>query len=440
MAEEQEKYAGIKRIANDKGSRKLLLMAGGVIIVSCVWAFWPSHKATVAGYQDNLHSAPHISGPDSGGVVVNSAYEKALRQSDENRLNQAKSKGGDAFPTLRLNPQNSKLPVVLGDTNQHGSDDLNDNKKKNTSFDNQDNALPVAPKIFPTKVEKPAEVQQMNMADIQRMSQYLRGIKMAVKPASVVYVYAPKDAKNTTTVADNRKNGFMGSGSDSSDSLASISGNGKNTQVADNSVKKDARLVGGIDGGPEFKLPAAGTVLYAKLVGRVNSDSNGPVIGEVEQGAFSGSRIIGSFSFGEKGVMITFNTMTVPYKNDDGEDETETVGINAVAVDSKHLGTAMATSIDNHMLARVGAQFGSAFLQGLGQAVAQSGSSAYMSPYGGTTVTNPTMNLSQEMAMAVGQGASQAGSIFQSIYGSQKTTIIVEQGTPFGLLFLDKQS
>lgn len=439
MSEDKEKYAGIKRIANDKGSRKLLLMAGVVIVGSCVWAFWPSHKAPVSPYHDNIHSAPHIGGPDSGGVVVSPSYEKALEKSDENRLNQAKNKGGDAFPTLRLKPQNSQLPVVLGDTNQHGSDDVDINKKKNNSFDGQDNALPVAPKIFPTKVEKPAEVQQMNMADIQRMSQYLRGIKTSIKPASVVYVYAPKDVKNTTNIADNRKSGFMGSGVDNPDSLATVNG-GKNTQLAENNVQKDPRTVGGIDGGPEFKLPAPGTVIYAKLVGRVNSDSNGPVIGEVEQGAFAGSRIIGSFSFGEKGVMITFNTMTVPYKNDDGEDETETVAINAVAVDSKHLGTAMATSIDNHMLARVGAQFGSAFLQGLGQAVAQSGSSAYMSPYGGTTVTNPTMNLSQEMAMAVGQGASQAGSIFQSIYGSQKTTIIVEQGTPFGLLFLDKQS
>jgi intracellular multiplication protein IcmE len=189
-----------------------------------------------------------------------------------------------------------------------------------------------------------------------------------------------------------------------------------------------------------FSPPAAGTILYGQLVGRVNSDVPGPVIGEILQGPLAGARLLGSFQFSEQGVIIQFTSMTVPFRDADGLERTEVVPIRAFAVDAANLSTAMATSIDRRVFERVAFGFATAFLQGLGQAIASSGATTNVLPGGGVSVTTPQLNTTQQLTIAGGAAMANTARILDQTYGRRRTTIIVEAGTPFGVLFMDSQS
>ncbi len=111
-----------------------------------------------------------------------------------------------------------------------------------------------------------------------------------------------------------------------------------------------------------------------------------------------------------------------------------------MAVDSANLGAAMATSIDRRILERVALGFATAFMQGLGTAIAASGASTTVLPGGSVSVTTPTLNTTQQLLIAGGGAAGNTARIIEQTYGRRRTTIVVEADTPFGLLFLDQQS
>jgi len=193
----------------------------------------------------------------------------------------------------------------------------------------------------------------------------------------------------------------------------------------------------GGDNASRFTPPNPGTILYARLVGRVNSDVPGPVIGEILQGPFTGARLLGNFRFTERGVILQFSSMAVPYR-EEGEDKSETVPIGAVAVDTQHLGTAMATDIDRHIVERVALAFGTAFISGVGRAIGQGGATVTQG-FGVRETTYPQLDATQQLWVGAGEAANAVGRVAESIWGNRRTTITVDAGTPFGLLFLGPQ-
>ena len=181
-----------------------------------------------------------------------------------------------------------------------------------------------------------------------------------------------------------------------------------------------------------IQVPPPGTILYARLIGRANSDNPGPIVGEILQGDFLGARIVGQFQTGRDGLIMQFRTMTIPAKN--GQPP-RVLQIEAVAVDTDTLSSSLATSVNRRELERIALAFGTAFLRGLGQAIAQSGTIVSQG-LTGVVVQNPTLNTRQQLLVGAGAAAGAVGEIGQEIYGNRPPTIIVEAGTPFGLLFL----
>lgn len=189
---------------------------------------------------------------------------------------------------------------------------------------------------------------------------------------------------------------------------------------------------GGDSSGEPGLVPPPGTILYARMLGRANSDVPGPVVAEVLQGELLGARLVGQFQAGRDGLLIQFRTMTIPARN--GRPPS-VVQIEAVAVDTDNLGASLATSVNRRELERIALAFGTAFMRGLGQAVAQSGAIVSQG-LTGTIVQNRTLNTRQQLVVGAGAAAGAAGDVIQDIYGNRPPTIIVEAGTPFGLLFL----
>jgi intracellular multiplication protein IcmE len=421
MSDEIDKK-GVSRIMADRSSRKLLLFAGGAVLIAVGYAvFAGSGKSAVDS--STVHVAPGLPGVQ-GKVPVPNAYANDIHQADNQKAAEAQhNMSKSATPTLVIPQAGGKLPGRLPGDDQEG---------------------PAIPAQAPaTQVRPPVPVQAMvPMAPPPPRVAYDPGLTTNMVGALKKFAPTNPVAAQTIYFQDEKQGGkgIAGTAQSFASGMAGGGANGSNGPAAGQGAQTLQQAAAAQQGADSrFQAPAAGTILYSRLVGRVNSDTPGPVVAELEQGPFSGARLLGSFQFTEQGVIISFTTMTVPYTGDDGSAKSEVVPIHAVAVDTAHLGTAMATDIDRHILEKVGVAFGAAFLSGMGQAVSQSGSSAVVSPYG-TTVTNPTLSTNQELLIAGGSAAGAAGQVFQQIYGNRRTTITVEADTPFGLLFLGNNS
>jgi intracellular multiplication protein IcmE len=417
MSDEIEKR-GVSRIMADGGSRKILLFAGAAVVAAVGYAVFAGHGKSAAE-TSAVHVAPGLPGAQ-GKVPVPPTYAKDIHQDDNQRADEAQHNlSKSATPTLVIPQAGTKLPGRLpgeGEEGPPGAAQLATSAQVRPPVPAQAAPPPPPPRV----VYDPGLTSSM--------VGYLKKLEpTAPVAAQTIYFQDEKQGVNGK--------GIAGSAQSFATALAGPAGSGAPGAAAGQAAQAPQQAAAQQPAEGRFLAPAPGTILYSRLVGRVNSDTPGPVVAELEQGPFSGARLLGSFQFTEQGVIISFTTMTVPYTGDDGAVKSEVVPIRAVAVDTAHLGTAMATDIDRHILEKVGVAFGAAFLSGMGQAVSQSGSSAVVSPYG-TTVTNPALSTNQELLIAGGSAAGAAGQVFQQIYGNRRTTITVEADTPFGLLFL----
>jgi intracellular multiplication protein IcmE len=408
---------GFGGLIKNPSNRKLLIFISVVIVAAVAYAFLGGKGKD--GPASNLQAPPTLPNVQ-GSARVSPSYGAAIAKSDQDNQKDAIATGKSFTPTLVLPPESGVLPSSLDPDDGQGPP-----IRPNAPPDQ-----PPVPRFVPAPSSAP--VYRSESAPVAAVMPVDQGLEEAMEhqmallgptnPAEAkTYLFANADATGGA-VSHNPANAYApGAG-----------GTGSGTAGGTMGVPQDG---GSAVPQSRFKVPAAGTILYSRLVGRVNSDTPGPVIGEILQGPFAGSRLLGTFQFSENGVVINFSSMTVPYKDDDGNAQSEVVPINSVAVDASHLGTAMATDINRHLLARIGTAFGTAFLQGIGQAVATSGSTV-SSGLTGTTVSNSSLNTGDQLLVGAGAAAGAAGQVFSQIYGNERTTITVEDGTPFGLLFL----
>ena len=124
-------------------------------------------------------------------------------------------------------------------------------------------------------------------------------------------------------------------------------------------------------------LVPAGRGIYAHTVVAVDSDTNGPIVLEADTGPISGDRMIGTFSKSGNDRLIV-KVETVEHRGTPLE-------ANGVVIAPNSMETAVASSIDEHYVERFVLPAASAFMSGLGQAVALGNSTSTVSPFGGTT-------------------------------------------------------
>ena len=106
-------------------------------------------------------------------------------------------------------------------------------------------------------------------------------------------------------------------------------------------------------------------------------DTNGPIVLEADTGPISGDRMIGTFS--KSGIdRLIVKVETVEHRGAPLE-------ANGIVIAPDSMETAVASSIDEHYVERFVLPAASAFMSGLGQAVALGNSTSTVSPFGGTT-------------------------------------------------------
>ena len=183
---------------------------------------------------------------------------------------------------------------------------------------------------------------------------------------------------------------------------------------------------GGAAGRPKHVVMPALRWVTGRTVLATNSDSGGPVAAEITSGPLEGDRVKGTAQKHEDRLTVTLNEMTLQ----DGR----TVPVNAMlmAPDSKE--TAVASSVDHHYIPRIVLPTLAAGIQGLGQALALSGSSVFSGPYGASQNYN-TFNGGQLAGIAAGTAAGQLNQVLQQQTPKQ-STVNLAAGVDVGIMFL----
>lgn len=180
------------------------------------------------------------------------------------------------------------------------------------------------------------------------------------------------------------------------------------------------------DGRPP--LIPAGDVLYAVMETMADSDVPGPIKARVVSGPFKDAGLLGSFKRHDDQLQLDLETIILP--NDSSQ------GINAVAVNPNDSSIGLATYVNRHYVKRFGGLMLGGFIEGFGRAVAQSGQTSTVGPFGTVTSRNDDYDTEQQLAIAAGAGAAAAGSEFKEL-ADTVPTVRVAPGTPIGVLFLD---
>jgi intracellular multiplication protein IcmE len=175
----------------------------------------------------------------------------------------------------------------------------------------------------------------------------------------------------------------------------------------------------------------AGTIMYAVLMTRVNSDEPGPVLAHIVEGKFKGARLMGNLSNLGDRVLLQFDKMNLPAM-------TETLPIKTVAIDQHTARTALSSMTDHHLISRYGSLFVSSILQDYGKAVQQSGAQIVPSPTPGglPQIIYPALTPWDKLFVGLGTVGSQMGTAIGSQF-NRPPTVHVYSGAPIGILFIE---
>lgn len=195
-----------------------------------------------------------------------------------------------------------------------------------------------------------------------------------------------------------------------------------------------AQAAGGSDQSSSPPIIKAGAILYAVLDTAVNSDyPDSPVMATIVAGKYKGAKVLGKINTVQNGqrVMLTFDKLT--------EASWPTgLTINAYAIDPDTARTAVATDVNNHYMLRYGSLFASSFLQGLGQAISESGTTV-SSDDGVVTSSTDDLNTEETILVALGTvGQNASGEVNKLV--NTPPTVKVKAGVGIGILFMDDVS
>lgn len=175
----------------------------------------------------------------------------------------------------------------------------------------------------------------------------------------------------------------------------------------------------------EILLPA-GTIEYAQLITEANTDAPGPVLAMISSGPLKGSRIIGSFVATENYLTLNFSTVVIDGISYSAE---------AVAIDPNTTLPGVATEVNKRYFKRVMLPTAAAFITGLTDAIAESGTTTVTINNETVTEQSDGKSKDQEVASGIAEAGEEIEGLLDEIADGVKPMIRVAAGTPIGILF-----
>lgn len=382
----------IKGAASGGASKRLLIVAGAVVVGGASFVFLrPAEVRTnAAQVQLNPGSQNTVQGKDE----VSPEMKKELAEDDQTRIAEADKAGGSAMPTVTIE-KSAALdlePLVVK------APELAMPEKPPVPLIEKPTVLPPTVPVVPRAVAMETPVDDGRFETVRGRMEAL---------AAPAYVPAKVERFGAEEAA----------------------------AAAADAASSSAR-VGAVSYASSIDLPAPGTILYARMMTEANSDAPGPILVEIAQGPLRGAKLLGTFSATRNKLILQFSSLTTERRSF-GETKSETVSVNAVAVDPHTVGAGVASSVDYHILENVGIGFAAAFAQGFGQAIAQSGQQISISD-GALAIANPALTTEKQLYVAGGTAAAVAGQSLTSLFGNRAPTVKVAAGTPVGVFFLSR--
>jgi intracellular multiplication protein IcmE len=388
---------GKRAVDSVKGGKKILIPVGLAAFIAVGYSYMTAEPP--ASNPSSVSKGPMGGQPTlQGGETLSPQYANELGRADEQRIEQARNSGGSAIPTIRPGTQEQLNPVPLLDPVKDDTPVIETPKVDVAPI--VLDTPPAAP--IPIVTAPPAVMSQTNPANIENLKTYMTSLRRA-NPVAEVTTYA--DPENFAP------------------------------KTAEQTVPAAAAATDAAQAQSKIKLPLAGKILYAQMISRADSDAPGPVLAKIVQGDYAGATLIGSFQKAENALVISFDRMTVENTRD-GEEINETVAIEAIAVSTDYIGTALATHVDRHLFQKIGIGFLAGFAEGFGDAISQKGETTINGTSGTVTTTTGDLSSKEELYAAGGKAVSNTGSILMDEFGRRPTTVRVESGTPIGVLFL----
>ncbi len=186
---------------------------------------------------------------------------------------------------------------------------------------------------------------------------------------------------------------------------------------------------------PEMVLVPAGRGVYAHTIVSVNSDTGGPIVLEADSGPLAGDRMIGMFSKNQMNSSLFGNTDRLIVQVHTIEHHGQAIQVRGLVIAPDSMETAVATSVDQHYFERFALPAAAAFVAGLGQAIALSGSTMQFLPYGGYATSYRNLDFRQQAGIAAGAAGAQVGQTLQ-MQTPKTSTVYLAANAGVGVVFL----
>jgi hypothetical protein len=180
----------------------------------------------------------------------------------------------------------------------------------------------------------------------------------------------------------------------------------------------------------EEPLIEPGQIVYAQMLIEANSDIPSVVLGQILTGHFEGSRVMGSFSVEDEYLVLNFDQIIK-----DGR----SYPINGMAVDPETSLPGLATEVDQRYFKRIFLPAASKFIEGVAEAVTETGQTETVSASTGETIAveSEDLDLHEELLKGVSEASEIVTEMLEEISDDTEILVRVEAGTPFGILFVD---
>jgi intracellular multiplication protein IcmE len=331
-----------------------------------------------------------------GTTEVSPVMKEAMEEKNQQRIEEAQKQGGSAIPTP-IDPPTTLLDVP---TDQTDEDPLlrwkqMQEERARAQREQQLVAAQNQPQADP---QRDAKIQNLATGMSTQMNEILGKDKKA-------------ELQHMTVFDMNSANQGASTDGTTQVDYAQNSVNGQTTATAN----------------PLKVILPAGKIEYAQMLLEANSDIPGPVVAMIVSGTFNGGRLLGTFTSQEDYLVIKFNTLVTK--------KGTSIPINAYAVDPQTSLTGVATDVDHRYFQRIVLPAAAKFVEGLGDAYAQT-TTTVASTNTSTTSSTEDLNTEQEFGKAISEAAKQVGDVLDEDGKNTKPLVRVHAGTPIGILFM----
>ena len=331
---------------------------------------------------------------------VSQSFRESIEEANIQNLEEATRTGESAIP-IPVTPAKGVMPVPVDEAS--GEDPLERWRRMQEERIRQQEMLAQA---------KPPQVQQAPPVDtktpaVNALSQSMMSQMQAILQGQTI---PPTKFKKITDV------GFL---------EATEKKRMERMQVQQQMVA--ASTQGNTDDQIENILLPAGTIEYGQILIEANTDAPGPILAQIYTGPLKGARLLGSFQSTDRYITLNFNMVIIDGIN---------YPVEAVAIDPDTTLPGIITEIDNRYFKRIILPMAGEFVEGLAEAVSESGTTTVVIQGDTVTESEEDKTNEQEVASGISAAGEELSEILEDEADATKPMLRVASGTPVGILFV----